>query len=81
MTMTPALQQLLDAEAGFAPDYGGGLANHRPMALHALARLGADDARLEAFARHYEPRLAAAAPPQPWPAGMAWADRLGQAEA
>jgi hypothetical protein len=81
MTMTPALQRLLDAEAGFAPGFGAGLANHRPMALHALARLGADDARLEAFARHYEPRLAAAAPPQPWPAGMAWADRLGQPEA
>ncbi|MFN9744410.1 MAG: questin oxidase family protein [Betaproteobacteria bacterium] len=78
MTMTPALQRLLDAEAGFAPEFGGGLANHRPMALHALARLGADDARLEAFARQYEPRLAAAEPPQPWPAGMAWADRLGQ---
>ena len=81
MTMTPALQRLLDAEAGFAPEFGGGLANHRPMALHALARLGADDARLEAFARQYEPRLAPAPPPQPWPAGMAWADRLGQPEA
>ena len=81
MTMTPALQRLLDAEAGFAPGFGAGLANHRPMALHALARLGADDARLEAFARRYEPRLAAAEPPQPWPAGMAWADRLGQPEA
>jgi hypothetical protein len=81
MTMTPALQRLLDAEAGFAPEFGSGLANHRPMALHALARLGADDARLEAFARLYEPRLAAAPAPQPWPLGTAWAERLGQPEA
>ena len=47
----PALKRLLDAEAGFDAACGrDGFANHRPMALHALARLGASDARLQALA-------------------------------
>ena len=81
MTMTDTLRQLLDAEAGFAPEFGGGLANHRPMALHALARLGAPDARLMAYAKAYERRLSPAEPVQPWPLGQPWADLLGRREA
>ena len=41
--ITMALKALLDAEAGFDIEYGGGLSNHRPMTLQALAR-------------HFEPR-------------------------
>lgn len=81
MTMTDTLHRLLDAEAGFAPDYGGGLANHRPMALHALARLGAPDERLQAYAQAYESRLSPAEAVQPWPPGQPWADYLGHREA
>jgi hypothetical protein len=80
MTMTPALRVLLDAEAGFAPAYAGGLANHRAMTLHALARLGAPDTRLQAWARGYESRLLPAPPPARWPAGQPWADYLGRPE-
>ena len=33
-----SLRELLDEEAGFDCEYGGGLSNHRPMALAALTR-------------------------------------------
>ena len=75
------LTDLLDAGAGFDAEYGGGLSNHRPMALLALARLGASDARLTAFAQAYSTRLQPAPPPARWPAGDAWASRLGQRDA
>ena len=39
----------LTQAARFDCEYGRGLANHLPMALASLARLGADDARLAAF--------------------------------
>ena len=51
------------------------------MALLALARLGASDARLTAFAQAYSQRLQPAPPPARWPAGDAWASRLGQRDA
>ena len=75
------LTELLDAGVGFDAEYGGGLSNHRPMALLALARLGASDARLTAFAQAYSQRLQPAPPPARWPAGDAWASRLGQRDA
>lgn len=75
------LIELIDAGAGFDAEYAGGLSNHRPMALLALARLGASDERLVAFAQRYEQRLQPAPPHTPWPAGDAWASRLGQREA
>ena len=75
------LTDLLDEGAGFDAEYGGGLSNHRPMALLALARLGASDARLTAFAHAYTQRLQPAPPPARWPAGDAWAARLGQRDA
>lgn len=60
----PALRELLDEELGRAPEYldaqrassgelpasGGAYSSHLPMALHALASLGADEARLRAWA-------------------------------
>ena len=64
-------------------DAGGftGLSNHLPMALAALKRLGADDARLAAFAARYSQRLRPAPAPAEWPAGEPWRARLGQTNA
>lgn len=67
----------LDAGAGFDAEYGGGLSSHLPMALLALHRLGADGPRLQAFADAYAARLQPAPPAEAWPAGDAWAGRLG----
>ena len=58
-------------------EYAGGLSNHLPMALLALHRLGAPEARLESFAQTYARRLEPAPATQRWPAGDAWASRLG----
>lgn len=52
-----ALRSLLDQGLAWHPEYGGGLANHLPMALHALHVLGADGDRLRAFAAAHERRL------------------------
>ncbi|GGP25121.1 questin oxidase family protein [Silvimonas amylolytica] len=51
------LNQLLTRSAQYAPNFGPGLANHLPMALIALARLGASDARLEAYFDAYTKQL------------------------
>lgn len=72
-----SLKDLLDAGAGFDAEYGGSLSNHRPMALAALKRLGADETRLAAFDAAYRPRLHPMPPPEPWPAGEPWPDHLG----
>ena len=58
-----ALQALLDHCSALAPDLPNGYTNHLPMALHALARLGADADRLEGFAQQYLTRH-----------GLAWSD-------
>ena len=75
--MTMSLRLHLDHSARFDAEYGHNLASHLPMALVALARLGADDARLADFAARYATRLHPAPPPQPWPAGQAWQSRFG----
>ena len=75
------LRALLDDGARFDVEYGGGLSNHLPMTLVALKRLGADDARLAAFASHCARKLRPAPAAMAWPAGDAWASRLGQREA
>ena len=81
-TQTPmSLRQQLDDSARWDAEYGHNLASHLPMALTALARLGADDARREAFARAYATRLHAAPPRAPWPAGEAWQGRFGDPRA
>ncbi len=51
------------------------------MALVALQRLGASGARLQTFAQAQAAHLLPAPAPQPWPAGDAWAARLGDVTA
>jgi hypothetical protein len=75
------LRQLLDDGARFDAEYQGGLSNHLPMALCALKRLGAKDARLASFAELYAQRLVPAPSASPWPAGAPWAERLGDLSA
>ncbi|MFO1328249.1 MAG: questin oxidase family protein [Rubrivivax sp.] len=79
MTPSPTLRELLDQGAGFDAEYGDALSDHRPMALVALERLGADAARLRAFAAAYEKakRLRPARAPGGWVAGDIWTGRLG----
>ena len=76
-----SLQKLLDDGGRFAAEYGGTLANHRPMALLALHRLGSSDERLNAFAAAYSTQLEGAAPAETWPAGDAWKERFSQGDA
>jgi hypothetical protein len=72
--------QLLHA-ARWDAEYGGSLSNHLPMALTALARLGASDERRAEFAARYAKKLHAAPPNEAWPAGEAWRALLGQPRA
>jgi Questin oxidase-like len=78
-TRTSPLNRLLDEARAYGPEYRDGLSSHLPMALIALARLGADARRLRAFAAHYV--HAKSLPPAParedWPAGDAWQGRFG----
>ncbi len=76
-----SLRQQLDHSARFDAEYSGNLSSHLPMALTALARLGADDARLAAFAERYATRLRPAPAAEPWPAGEAWQSRFGEPRA
>jgi hypothetical protein len=75
------LHELLSRGTGFDAEYGPSLSNHRPMALTALHRLGADASRLRAFAATYERRLHPMPPLETWPSGDAWAGRLGDPRA
>lgn len=67
----PSTRRLIEDAHRFSPFYGGYLANHLPMALIALDRLGADDAQVEAFARRYARKL------EPLPAP---GDRIAEAD-
>ena len=49
-----SLDELLAYNRTRDPEYDGSLSNHLSMALGALAKLGATDARLTAFAERYE---------------------------
>jgi hypothetical protein len=83
--MNAALPTMLRTHLGRAArwdaEYGHNLSNHLPMALTALARLGASDERLASFAEHYAQRLHAMPPAEPWPAGDAWRAHLGRPRA
>ena len=76
-----SLRQQLDACAGFDAEYSNNLSSHLPMALVALARLGADEAGLAAFAQRYATRLRAAPAAEPWPGGGPWKSRFGDPRA
>jgi hypothetical protein len=60
-TMSAACRELLLQSRRHAPLYGNRLANHLPMALLALDRLGADAATLHRFADGYVRKLLPAA--------------------
>jgi hypothetical protein len=57
MSIRPATRERIEAALRFNATYRGYLANHLPMALVALDRMGADDARIEEFARGYSQHL------------------------
>lgn len=66
--MTPPeieLQQQLDALQPLSPEYGQGLSDHLPMALHALTELGADATGLRAWAQRYRTEHRPAGEPPP----------------
>jgi hypothetical protein len=72
-----ALRERLRAATHWDAEYQGHLASHLPMALTALHRLGADAARLDAFAAKYTQQLHPAPAIEPWPVGDAWRGRFG----
>jgi hypothetical protein len=76
------IDKLLDRCGAFAPEFGGGLSNHLPMALVALERLGATDTRLEAFFAGYVTRLEPLSTHavEEDSATFVWPDRLGNIE-
>lgn len=57
MSIRPATRDLIEASLRYDATYRGHLANHLPMALVALDRMGADDARIEAWAGKYSRQL------------------------
>jgi hypothetical protein len=72
------LSELLGRQRSYHPEYSGGLANHLPMALVALTRMGAPAERLQVYARLYERRLEPAPPEGQVVAGSGWQRHLGQ---
>ncbi len=66
----PVLQLLLQECALQQPEYRGGLSSHLPMALIALAGMGATDERLQTYAVAYSQRMSplvpATAPATDW---------------
>jgi hypothetical protein len=55
--VSDACRELLIDAQRFSAKYANGFFNHLPMALVALDRLGADEARLRAFVASYAPHL------------------------
>lgn len=76
MTRRGALSELLEHQRRFHAEYRGGLSNHLPMALVALARMGAPPERLRFYARLYERRLEPA--PEPGKVLADWPSYLGR---
>ena len=80
-TMGPVLRALLDTGAGFGPLDHHGNPSQYCAGLLALARLGADDAALNAFMAQQDACMQPAPDVAPWPLGDAWTDGLGKAQA
>jgi hypothetical protein len=79
-TPDSTLHELLAAGRRFSGSYGGGLANHLPMALVALQGLGAEETRLREFASFYEKRLRAKAPAENDLRDAGWLTALSRPE-
>src|SRR5262245_12091917 len=77
MVARSTLSELLERQRLFDPEYRGGLADHLPMALVALSRMGASADRLRSFARHYERRLEPAMPAGQVLSKETWRRHLG----
>jgi hypothetical protein len=75
--MSLKLNALLDCVATMEPEYNGGLSNHLPMALVALQRMGAPDARLDAYYAFYAPRLGVLDTKQEESQDFQWPDVIG----
>jgi hypothetical protein len=69
---------LSDHLTRFADDYRGGLTNHLPMCVVALAHLGATDERIKAFTASYAARLDPAVPNPELEVERAALHRMGQ---
>lgn len=78
MGTNATLTELLGRQRSYHPEYRGGLANHLPMALVALSRMGAPAERLRVYARLYERRLESAPPKGRVLPGDGWWRHLGQ---
>jgi len=76
-----ALFALLDDNVSYDQSYGAGLSNHLPMALGALALLGADDGRLLEFHAHSSRKLRPATDDGYIVTRANWAHRLGERDA
>jgi hypothetical protein len=76
MARRGALAELLEHQRRYHAEYRDGLSNHLAMALVALARMGAPDERLRAYARLYERRLEPA--PDPGKLLADWRPYLGR---
>jgi hypothetical protein len=75
--MATTMDDVLDILHGTGPEFGGGLANHGPMAAEAMLALGRPDAVLpwvERYKSRLQDRPAASQPIAP----EAWRDALGQ---
>ena len=79
-TMSPVVRAVLDTGAGFGPLDRNANPNQRCAGLLALARLGADNAALNAFIAQQDALMQPAPDVAPWPLGDAWTDGLGKAE-
>nr|WP_295075400.1 questin oxidase family protein [uncultured Roseateles sp.] len=75
------LHDLLSQGQSYPPEYRDQLANHLPMALHALFELGASAQQLRAFESSYARRFEGLASAVPAPAATDWLALRGQMSA
>jgi len=75
------LHELLAQVQSYPPEYRDQLANHLPMALHALFELGASPQQLRVFESGYARRFEGLASPEPAPAAADWLVLRGQMSA
>lgn len=78
---TNVLHRLLDANLALPPEYANQLTNHLPMALHALAELGADAVRMQQFFDRYVRRFEGRMAEPDAPAADDWLALRGQPNA